>query len=141
MYFYEILEKCDLEFIVQEFLLFCVDDPDIDIKATERAIRNTIKILNETEVIISNTNVLIIEEVENEEETYDAVHSFDTNEQEYYGIELNPWANTLGYIVDEKSLSSHGKERFAALVLWEMTWFGYDEVSIQEKVKSWFDEE
>lgn len=139
MYFYELLEKCDLELVIQEFLVFCVDAPDI--KATERKIRNTIKILSEIEAIKSNVDVLIIEEVRNERETFDAVYLINENEQEYYSIEANPWANTLGYIVHEKSLSFHGMERFAALVLWEMTWFGYDENSIQEKVKSWFDEE
>ena len=53
-------------------------------------------------------------------------------EQEVYSLEANPCAKTIGYIVDEKSLSIYGNERFATLVLWEMTWFGYDEETIQK---------
>ena len=54
-------------------------------------------------------------------------------EQEVYSLEANPCAKTIGYIVDEKSLSIYGNERFATLVLWEMTWFGYDEETIRKK--------
>ena len=54
-----------------------------------------------------------------------------------FGLEANPWANTLGYKVDECSLSFYGYEKFVAFVLWEMTWLGYDEKTIQEKVESW----
>jgi hypothetical protein len=39
--------------------------------------------------------------------------------------------------VDESSLSFYGYEKYAALVLWEMTWFGFDEETIQERMKTW----
>lgn len=135
MYFYEVIEKCDTELLIKNFLTFCVDAPDIE--ATEQAIRNTITILSGIEAITSDTGMLFIEKIETEDESYDAAHLFDTKQNQVYGIEANPWAKTLGYIADEKSLSFHGYERFAALVLWEMTWFGYTEESVQEKVKSW----
>lgn len=138
MYFYEVIEKCNLEEVVKEFLSFCNDSPDISV--TEKGIRNVIEKLNEIEAITSNTNILFIEKVETEVETFEAISLFDTVKKEIYSIEVNPWAETLGYIVDEKSLSVYGKERFMALVLWEMTWFGYDENSIQEVVKSWDEE-
>ncbi|MGN0655484.1 MAG: DUF6557 family protein [Ruminiclostridium sp.] len=32
------------------------------------------------------------------------------------------------------------QEKFAALVLWDMTWFGYDDEKIQAEVESWKDE-
>lgn len=133
MYFYEVIEKCDLELVVREFLTFCDNAPDI--KATEQAIRNAIMTLDRMEPVISNTGILYAARVEDEE--YDAVHLFDTAEDEVYGVEANPWAETIGYIVDEKSLSVYGNEKFAALVLWEMTWFGYDEETIQEEINSW----
>ena len=137
MYFYEVIEKCDLELVVQEFLTFCVDS--LDIKATEQAIRNAIKTLTRMEAITSDTGILYAGKVEDEE--YDAAYLFDTMEKEVYSIEANPWAETLGYIADEKSLSIYGNEKFVALVLWEMTWFGYDESSIQEALKSMLDED
>ena len=138
MYFYEVIEKCNLEEVIKEFLSFCNDSPDISV--TEKGIRNVIEKLNEIEAITSNTNILFIEKVETEVETFEAISLFNTVEKEIYSIEVNPWAETLGYIADEKSLSVYGKERFTALVLWEMTWFGYDENSIQEVVKSWDEE-
>lgn len=132
MYFYEVIKRCDLELVIQEFLTFCVDSPDRN--ATEQAIRNAIKILGRMEAIISNKGILYARKVEDEE--YDAVYLFDTMKKEVYSIEDIPWAETLGNIVEEKSLSIYGDEKFVALVLWEMTWFGYDESSIQERVKS-----
>ncbi len=47
---------------------------------------------------------------------------------------------TLGYLVDSSSVSEYGKEKFAVLVLWDMTWFGYDDEKIQAEVMSWKDE-
>lgn len=119
-------------------MTFCNDVPNINV--IEKKIRNVIKKLNEIETIVSDENILFVEKVETEDETFEAVSLFDTVKKENYSIEANPWAKTLGYIADEKSLSACGKERFAALVLWEMTWFGYDENAIQEVVKSWDEE-
>ena len=136
MYFYEVLEKCNLELVIREFLSFCIDSPDIQV--TKKRIRNAIGILSETQAIISDTNILIAENVRTENGVYDHVYNFDTSIPiRWGGIDLTPWASTLGYVVDEKSLSIYGNERFVALVLWEMTWFGYDEDSIQEEVDSW----
>ena len=138
MYFYEVIEKCNLEEVVKEFLTFCDDAPDINV--TEKKIRNVIEKLNEIEPITSNKDILFIEKVKTEDRTFEAISLFDTVKKEIYSIEANPWAKTLGYIADEKSLSVYGKERFMVLVLWEMTWFGYDENSIREVVKSWDEE-
>jgi len=60
-----------------------------------------------------------------------------TNNTERFGLEVNSWADTLGYLVDEKSLSIYGYEAFTALVLWEITWFGFDEETIKNHVSSW----
>lgn len=43
--------------------------------------------------------------------------------------------------MDEKSLSDYGNEKFITLILWEKTWFGYDEKKIQERLKSLFEHE
>lgn len=133
MYFYEVIEKSDLELVINEFLSFCDDSPDI--KATEQAIRGVIKKLSVMEPVISNAGILYAGRVEDEE--HDAVCLLDITEKEVYSVEANSWAKTIGYIVDEESLSVYGNEKFAALVLWEMTWFGYDDETIQEKIQSW----
>lgn len=137
MYFYEVIKKCDLEIVIHEFLsLF---DKEIDVKSTEIKIRNVILNLIGMEPVISDTGVLYAEKVEDEE--YSVVHLLDTTEKEIYGIEAEYWAKTIGYTVDEKSLAVYGNEKFAALVLWEMTWFGYDEAAVKESVQSWDNDE
>lgn len=137
MYFYELLKQCDVEVIVQEFLLLCVDSQDINI--IEKKIRNVIDNLKEMKVNISHKEIIVIEKVQTEDEKYDEAFMIDTSDEIKYGLEINPWSNTLGYRIDDDSLSEFIKERFVALVLWEMTWLGFDEDSIQEYVKSWDD--
>ena len=132
MHFYELIEKCDLELVVNEFLSLCDKTPDV--KSMEQAIRNVILNLREREPVISDTGILYAEKVEDEE--YSAVSLVDKTENEVYGIEAECWAKTIGYIVDEESLCVYGNEKFAALVLWEMTWFGYDEDVIRDVIQS-----
>ena len=135
MYFYEVIEKCDIEEVVSCFLKMCTNSPDIE--HTEQCIRHAIADINAIEPVKSDSEVIQIERVQTDEEEYDAVHMFDEASDTKYGLEINPWKYTLGYTVDEKSLSEYGYEKFVSLALWEMTWFGYDEKTIQDHVKSW----
>ncbi len=135
MHFYEVIEKCDRQSLVNEFLMLCENSPDI--KLTEKRFRNTIMSVSDIEANTSDTQVIIIKKIQTDTEIYDRVYLFDLSEKMEYGLELNPWSNTLGCLVDESSLSFFGYEKYAALVLWEMTWFGFDEDTIQERVKSW----
>jgi hypothetical protein len=45
-----------------------------------------------------------------------------------YGIELSDWDNILGFDVSDYSVATVGKEFLMALILAEMTFFGFDEV-------------
>ena len=135
MYFYEVIEKCDRQSLINEFLMLCEDSPDI--KLTEKKFRKTIESISEIEANTSDTQIIIIEKVQTNIEIYDRVYLFDMSEKMNYGLELKPWPNTLGCLVDESSLSFYGYEKYAALVLWEMTWFGFDEETIQERMKTW----
>ena len=138
MYFYELLNQCDIEFAISLFLEMCVNSPDI--KHTEEAVRSAVADMKKLEAKKSDCEILGIERIESldeDDEDYDAAYMYNTNENIKYGFEVAPWDWTLGYMVDETSLSLHGSERFVALVLWEMTWFGYDEETIQEHIKSW----
>lgn len=47
-----------------------------------------------------------------------------------YSLSLTPWALTLGTEVDPASLEAFGRERFASLVLSEMTAFGDTEAGM-----------
>ena len=109
MYFYELLKQCDVEVIVQEFLLLCVDSQDINI--IEKKIRNVIDNLKEMKVNISHKEIIVIEKVQTEDEKYDEAFMIDTSDEIKYGLEINPWTNTLGYRIDDDRLSEFRKER------------------------------
>ena len=137
MYFYEVIKECDIELVIREFLLLCDASPDI--KHTEKLIRNAIMSLYEMEAKTSDKRIIIIEKVTQNEifDEYDRVYVLDTSDNTAYGLEITRWSDTLGYKVDDNSLLFYGYEKLTALVLWEITWFGYDEATIQERVRSW----
>jgi len=135
MYFFEVIEKCDLDRAVGLFLELCVNSPDI--RHTEQCIRHALAEMKHMEAVRSDSEVIEISRIRTETEEYDAVRMLDRTTNIKYGLEINPWKDTLGYCVDESSLAEYGYEKFVSLVLWEMTWFGYDEDAIQEHVKSW----
>lgn len=139
MYFYEVFGKCDLEVVVDEFLKLAVISPDINV--TEEVFRGAIKILNEMEPEKSDTEILCIEKIQESGWIDDNVYLLDTTDQKTYAIEASSWANILGCRVDEKSLSDYGNEKFTTLILWEITWFGYDEKTIQDRLKSLLEDE
>ena len=134
MYFYEVVDKCDEDEAVRLFLEMCTDSPDI--KLTEQRIRHAIAEMKGMEAVKSDIGMIEIEHVRTEDE-FDAVHLLEHRTGIRYGLEANPWADTLGYPVDERSLSEYGYEKFVSLVLWEMTWFGYDDRTVQEHVSTW----
>ena len=138
MYFYEVFGKCDLEVVVHEFLKLAVYSPDINV--TEEVFRRAIKILNEMEPVRSDTEILCIEKIQGEW-IDDNVYLLDITDQKTYAIEASSWANILGCRVDEKSLSDYGNEKFTTLILWEITWFGYDEKTIQDRLRLLFEDE
>ena len=135
MYFSEMINNCNTENVIHLFLEMCTNSPDINV--TEDRIRSAVSNMTALKPILDNDKVLKIEKEQTDDGSYDAVYLFDTKENKRYGIEINPWADTLGYVIDPASLEAYGMDRFTALVLWEMTWFGYSEDIIQEKVKSW----
>lgn len=52
-----------------------------------------------------------------------------------YGIELESWNNILGFDIYNKSIDKYGINKCVAVVLYEMTWFGYNEETIHEKAE------
>ncbi len=137
MYFYEIIKLSDKKSVVREFLKMCTDSPDI--KLTEKRVTKALNTICKMEPNICNDYIICIEKTEDldDEDIYDHVYALDKNDNEKYGLEINPWMNTIGYLVDDDSLAAYGREMFVALVLWEMTWFGYDNETVQKKAESW----
>lgn len=71
---------------------------------------------------------------------YHIVYALREHDTEKYGFELNPWADTLGYLTDSSSIAKYSRENYIAHVLWEMTYFGFDEASIHQKIEEWNDQ-
>lgn len=136
MYFYEVLELCDEKVLTEKFLKLCTESPDL--QHTKEVF---ISFLHDLKRITPNSSgkmTIFIEQVYAVDGSLcDVVYGAYEDDPERYGFELNPWADTLGYSADKNSLDKYGTELFTALVLWEMTWFGYDEDSIRKKVEEW----
>lgn len=69
------------------------------------------------------------------------VYLLDRSDNKTYSIEAVPWDEVLGYTVDEASIAKYGDVKFTALVLYEMTYFGFSEKQIQNTIKAFNDEE
>lgn len=92
----------------------------------------------------SDNEVLYIEELkeaQEEGENFYNVYLLDRSNNETYSIEAVPWDEVLGYAVDEASIAKYGDVKFTALVLYEMTYFGFSEKQIQNTIKAFNDEE
>ena len=50
-----------------------------------------------------------------------------------YAYEFNEWEDILGYEVDEDNVNAIGKEKFAGIVLYEMSFNGFDRESQDER--------
>lgn len=138
MYFFELIKTCDKETMIQDFLKKVSDSSKTHLLETH--LRKALKCIDETKPNKNDNCIICIDKYTNEEEVCDDVYMLDKSNSEKYALEINPWADTLGYLVDSDSVSKYGKEKFSALVLWDMTWFGYDNEKIQAEVRSWKDE-
>lgn len=136
MYFYEVLELCNEKNLTDEFLKLCTDSPDI--QHTKEIFISFLKNLKKTEPNISDKMTIFIKQKKGfDGSLYETAHALRENDFEKYGFEINPWADTLGYLTDKDSIEKYGAEVYTALVLWEMTWFGFEEDSINKKVEEW----
>ncbi len=135
MYFYEILHACEETVLTEEFLKLCTGSPDL--QQTREIFTEFLKNIKSLAPEISDEWTLFMSHVQTKEENYEDVYAKNTHDPEKFGIEITPWKEVLGWIVSPEALASFEKETFTAAVLWEITWFGYDEETIQARVESW----
>lgn len=134
MYFADLLTSIDKELCIQEFLKICGGAPNINrlIDVLNQAIEN----MKHLRPIYSVTSTIHIGRAEDQSETYDYAYLIEDGDDEHeYSFEIVSWAEVLGYRIDDKELENYDREYYASLVLWEMTWFGYDEETIQRHWK------
>ena len=56
------------------------------------------------------------------------------NQETTWGIEFTPWDEWLGMSIDSETLNTFSKEEIVMHCLWEMTFCGYEQEEIQEKI-------
>lgn len=141
MYFYQVLQSCDEFKVVSEFLAMikCQDKCSVN-----KNIRDALKTLSQKTPKKSDNEVLFIEQLkdrQDEGENLYNVYLLDRSDKKTYSIEAVPWDEVLGYAVDEASIAKYGDVKFTALVLYEMTYFGFSEKQIQNTIKAFNDED
>lgn len=141
MYFYQVLQSCDEFKVVSEFLAMikCQDKCSVN-----KNIRDALKTLSQKTPKKSDNEVLFIEQLkdrQDEGENLYNVYLLDRSDKKNYSIEAVPWDEVLGYAVDEASIAKYGDVKFTALVLYEMTYFGFSEEQIRNTIKAFNDED
>ena len=136
MYFYEVLQTCDEKLLTEEFLKLCTNSPDLH--RTREVFTEFLKNISSLAPEFSDEwTIFMTPEQDIDGQNYFHVYARNAHDPENFSFMITPWKEVLGWIVSPESLSSFDKEVLTAAVLWEITWFGYDEETIQERVKSW----
>lgn len=139
MLFLELLNKCDEEKLVKQYLLL----KETSDSHVEQKIREVIADLKYNRIPVRFNMTMVLEKGITEEcEEVDIIFLNDNVEDNVYSFEGLPWGAIMGCEVEEKSLTEIGSnERFAALVLFEMTYFGYSDDDVQRRIAKMLEEE
>lgn len=139
MLFLELLNKCDEDELVKQYLLL----KETYNSHVEQEIREVIADLKYNRIPVRFNMTMVLEKGITEEcEEVDIIFLNDNVEDNVYSFEGLPWGAIMGCEVEEKSLTEIGSnERFAALVLFEMTYFGYSDEDVQHRIAKMLEEE
>lgn len=139
MLFLELLNKCDEDELVKQYLLL----KETSDSHVEQKIREVIDDLKYNRIPVRFNMTMVLEKGVTEEcEEVDIIFLNDNVEDNVYSFEGLPWGAIMGCEVEEKSLTEIGSnERFAALVLFEMTYFGYSDDDVQRRIAKMLEEE
>lgn len=139
MLFLELLNKCDEEKLVKQYLLL----KETSDSHVEQRIKEVIDDLKYNRIPVRFNMTMVLEKgVTEDGEEVDIIFLRDNEEDNVYSFEGLPWGAIMGCEVEEKSLTEVGSnERFAALVLFEMTYFGYSDEDVQRRIAKMLEEE
>lgn len=140
MLFLELLNKCDEEKLVKQYLLLKETSNSHHV---EQKIREVIADLKYNRIPVKFNMTMVLEKGVSEDGEVDIIFLRDNEvEDNVYSFEGLPWGAIMGCEVEEKSLTEIGSnERFAALVLFEMTYFGYSDDDVQRRIAKMLEEE
>lgn len=141
MLFLELLNKCDEEKLVKQYLLL----KETSDSHVEQRIKEVIDDLKYNRIPVKFNMTMVLEKGVTEdggEEVFLIFLSDNEEADNVYSFEGLPWGAIMGCEVEEKSLTEIGSnERFAALVLFEMTYFGYSDDDVQRRIAKMLEEE
>lgn len=139
MLFLELLNKCDEDELVKQYLLL----KETSDGHVEQRIKEVIADLKYNRIPVKFNMTMVLEKgVTEDGEEVDIIFLRDNEEDNVYSFEGLPWGAIMGCEVEEKSLTEVGSnERFAALVLFEMTYFGYSDEDVQLRIAKMLEEE
>lgn len=139
MLFLELLNKCNEEELVKQYLLL----RETSDSHVEQKIREVIDDLKYNRIPVEFNMTMVLEKgITEDGEEVDIIFLRDNEEDNVYSFEGLPWGAIMGCEVEEKSLTEIGSnERFAALVLFEMTYFGYSDDDVQRRIAKMLEEE
>ena len=139
MLFLELLNKCDEEKLVKQYLLL----RETSDSHVEQKIREVIDDLKHNRIPVEFNMTMVLEKgITEDGGEVDLIFLNDNMENNVYSFEGLPWGAIMGCEVEEKSLTEIGSnERFAALVLFEITYFGYSDEDVQRRIAKMLEEE
>ncbi len=82
--------------------------------------------------------VISIREVQDEDsrESWEEVYGYkETEKNQSYALDLNLFGDWLGFKIDEDVLLNYSDVDFIAFCLYEMTFFGFTDIKIEEQIQ------
>ena len=141
MYYIELLKMADINNVASIFLRQYDHLPRK--RRIRRKLRNKIKkavddILN-CQVEFSDDMIIQLYDINDDDGIfqYVDVSGIEAKTDTVYSLVATPWSQIAGYPVDESSIAVYGTDKTAALILWEITFLGFDNDTIQKKVAGW----
>ena len=125
MYVYELINTCDKEELYQNFVDMCDG-------IREKSSDEFVLLLQKMADIEPNTSDSMCVYVSKEREVdgsvfYDVYGQSEEEPGTFWALEASRWNDILGYRVAEESLQKYSECSVFAAILYEMTWFGYEQ--------------
>ena len=153
MYFVDLLAMTDKEKYIQEFVNYAektfLEDLALGLSkansfhkdAVMDGIRQTVAYLETLTPRYSNRYTIhIVQESWDNQTPFDSAYVKDENDSSTYCFDSAPWEEILGFRVNEDELAKYTQEYYVVLVLWELTFYGYDEETVQKNKNQTTDE-
>ena len=125
MYVYELINSCDKEKLYQNFVDMC---DGIHEKNSDDFMLLLQKLASIEPNISDSMCVYVSKEREVDGSVfYDVYGQSDEEPETLWALEASQWNNILGYKIAEESLQKYNECLVFAAILYEMTWFGYEQ--------------